>query len=362
MKTGKTIVELAQEIDRRANAKRDYIVDTSAAKVRQIEATNDIALQFSDQSHVVNNFAHGQIASHTGIPKPYYDKMRAEAPALLASNVETWFAKYPAPRMVRCLDDNVRAFLSDRYRRDLENEDIAEAALPVLADEDLTIMSCEITDRRLYIKAVSTKMFRDVPTGRRWGDGTHTIFDTCAPAVTISNSEVGAGALNVEAGYFTRACTNLAMWSDRGMKKYHVGGRAEALSDNIYALLSDKTRALTSAAIISQLRDVVKGAFDEAKFDASIADLAKTAERVIDADPVKVVERLAKRERMTQDERGSVLAHLIKGGDLTQYGLLNAVTRTAEDLPSYDRATEFERLGGKMIDLSFAEWKELVAA
>jgi hypothetical protein len=33
------------------------------------------------------------------------------------------------------------------------------------------------------------------------------------------------------------------------------------------------------------------------------------------------------------------------GGDLTSWGLGNAVTRMAQDVPSYDRSTELESIG-----------------
>ena len=54
--------------------------------------------------------------------------------------------------------------------------------------------------------------------------------------------------------------------------------------------------------------------------------------------------------------------HLILGGSLTQYGLHAAITRTAEDLADYDRATAFEQLGGKIIELPRAEWRALATA
>ena len=50
-----------------------------------------------------------------------------------------------------------------------------------------------------------------------------------------------------------------------------------------------------------------------------------------------------------------MLKHLIKGGDLSAWALANAVTRAAADLESYDRATEFEALGGKVIELPVAD-------
>jgi hypothetical protein len=43
-------------------------------------------------------------------------------------------------------------------------------------------------------------------------------------------------------------------------------------------------------------------------------------------------------------------------------GLINAVTRTAEDAKSYDRATELEMAGAIVLDLKPTEWRELALA
>ena len=45
-----------------------------------------------------------------------------------------------------------------------------------------------------------------------------------------------------------------------------------------------------------------------------------------------------------------VAAHC-KGAFLSLWGLANAVTRSAEDCESYDRAIEMERIGGQVIEL-----------
>jgi hypothetical protein len=54
--------------------------------------------------------------------------------------------------------------------------------------------------------------------------------------------------------------------------------------------------------------------------------------------------------------------HLITGGDLSRYALINAVTRTAEDVPSYDRATELETLGYRLMELPQREWSAIANA
>ena len=57
-----------------------------------------------------------------------------------------------------------------------------------------------------------------------------------------------------------------------------------------------------------------------------------------------------------------MLKHLIDAGDLSQFGMLNAVTRTAEDIESYDRATEVERLGSSVLYLPTTTWREIATA
>lgn len=357
MKTGRSLSDLAAEIERQRETKRDFVTTTAA--MQMVAQPNGVSLAMpGDLGFGVNSVAHDQIGLHTGIPSKYYDRMLAEAPDLLANNVNRWFSKYPAERMVRTLDGHVRAFLSESYRP-LENADLAEAVLPILLDLRVQIMSCEITERRLYIKAVDERIQKDVPTGKKMGDG-HTFFDTCSPAIVISNSEVGFGALRIDTGVWTRLCTNLAVVQEAGMKRRHVGAKTSlAEGEEIRHLLSDATKEATDRAIWMQVRDIVKGAFDEARFQALAMKMGKLSERPIEGDLVKVVELSAKRFGATEGERSSILKHLAEGGDLSQYGLFNAFTRTAQDIESYDRATEFERMGGEVLELPADEWRTL---
>lgn len=354
-KTGRTLTELAAEIQRRADAKKDFIAPAERMKMIVTDDKPMVTLRGVDSVFGVNESAHGQFAEFAGIPTAYYRRMQAENPNLLATNVNEWLARMAGGkrRMLRTLDGNVRALLSDGYRA-LENEDLAEAVLPVLFDMDLMILSCEITDRRLYIKAVDRSIERDVPTGKTMGDGSHTIFDTVSPAIIISNSEIGGGALSIETGVNTKACTNLAMFG-ANMRKYHTGKRAE-LSDEVYALLTDDTRKATDRAVWMQTRDLVRSAFDVAKFEALTLKLTKASGDRIEAEKVvDVVERVGKRFSFTGEERNGVLAALIKDGDLSRYGLHSAVTRYSQETAvSYDRATELERIGGDIIEMEEA--------
>jgi hypothetical protein len=373
MKTGRTLTELAQEIERQATTKRDYLASTAGVEMvvkEEWNATSEPDLQVltsvvklqleGNGSLEVANLAHEQIGEFTNIPRAYYKRMLEDEPDLLAKNVNTWLQAKPATRMIRTLDGRARAFVSNGYRP-LDYLQLAEAVLPVLGALDLEVMSCELTERRIYIKAVDKSILVDCPSGRRMGDGSHVFFDTCSPAIVISNSEVGCGALAVETGVWTKVCTNLMIATQRSMRKYHLGSRMD-LGEEVTALLSDETRQKTDAALWAQVRDVVRGAFDKARFEAFVAEMGATAEQKILGDPVKVVEVAAKKLGITEVERPSVLRHLIEGGDLSRYGLFNAVTRAAEDVTDYDRATEFERMGGRVIELPKVEWDTLAIA
>lgn len=367
MKTGKSLSELAAEIERQATTKKDYIADTTAIEMHtNPDPKGAVQLRMGPNNFGVNDIAHEQIAEHAGIPKKYYDRMRAEHPQLLATNVNEWFNKNPAKRLVRTLDGKARALLSDKFPTDLDNYDFAGATLPILAQRRLTVMSCEITERRLYIKAVDEQLHRDVPVGHKMGDGSHTIFDTCSPVVILSNSEVGFGRLVVETGVYTRACTNMALWAGGGMKRTHVGAKHKLLDgvdvQDLDNVLSSATKRKTMEALWLQVRDVITAAFDEKMFDKRLEKLEAAAKNRITGNVEKVMEVVQKAFEINETEKGSIFRHLIEGGSLTQYGLHAAITRSAQDLDSYDRATELEYIGGKVIELPKMDWTRIAEA
>ena len=56
------------------------------------------------------------------------------------------------------------------------------------------------------------------------------------------------------------------------------------------------------------------------------------------------------------------MRHLIVEGDLTAHCLVNAVTHYSQEVADYDRATDFEALGGKLIELPASDWRAVVTA
>jgi hypothetical protein len=115
-------------------------------------------------------------------------------------------------------------------------------------------------------------------------------------------------------------------------------------------------------AFFLKVRDVVQAAVSEATFLQTARKLQRTLGIRLTGDPVKAVEVLAQRYTLNDDERTGVLRHLIEDGELSGFGLVNAVTHYSQKVESYDRATEFEALGGRLLELTAPEWKGLAEA
>lgn len=351
MKTGKTLQELAAELERQQLAKKDLIVSTG---VLSMDSRDDggIALNVMGgqmiQHYDVGEIAHRQIGQFLKIPATYYDRMRREYPQLLTLNANGWFAKMPqAKRMLRTLDGTARALLSDRYRR-IDNFEVASAVLPIISRmEGAGVESCELTDSRMYLKVVNPRVTAEIKKG-----------DIVQAGVLISNSEVGMGSVTVSPLIYRLVCSNGMIAEDGKLRKYHVGRANESRED--FSIYRNETIEADDKAFLMKLEDSVKAAVDQARFAAIVDKLRESTEATFQPQQVQQVVELASKEYgFTDSESSGILGHLAAGGDLSLYGLANAVTRQAQDVASYDRSTELEAAGYRIITMAPSLWRSL---
>lgn len=341
MKQGRTLDELGKELERQRQVRKDLVVDTRhlSATTNEKGTTVSINVNGEKQQYGLTELAHQQIAARLQIPYRYYQKMQKEQPQLLDENINTWFNYAPERRMVRIMDDNIRAFLSDRYRR-LDNLELCSAVLPIIGDMNgVEINSCEVTPTHMYLKVINKKMKAEVALG-----------DVVQAGFVISNSEVGLGSLRVEPLVYRLVCKNGMICKDYMQKKYHVGKQVTG-GDEAYELYSEETLMQDDKAFFMKVQDTVRCAVDEAKFMLTVNKMREAMDIPIENDPVQAVEVLADKFMLTQAERGDVLRQLFIGGDTSRYGLLNAVTAASRLAPDYERATELERIGGEILEL-----------
>jgi len=349
----KDIVELAKELKRQEQTRVDVVVPTEQLKMETTLADADVMMSvpvqqedetFEDRLFGITEFAHGQIADKTGIPRKYYEKLReSEKNKLLAENVNSWLPEKDK-RLVRILDGNVRALLSDRYRV-IDNYDIQTLAIEEFlkirnSGMNLDIQRLDLTETHMYIKALSKDLVDEII------DKPKNRTDPVGGGIIIRNSEVGAGAFRVEPFMLVYRCTNGLIGEDRFVKVHLGRERGIGIID-----WSDDTLRLEDEALWSKITDMIHATFDPKIFHAWVDKLNGVAQVEIEK-PKIAVDNIVKRYRFSKQQHEDLLNQFMKESP-TQYGMSMAVTRLAqlEGKEDYDAQIKMEEIGNDIIGL-----------
>lgn len=371
MNKGIGLEALAKEVQRQREVRKDLNAHTSAMTAKVVDAGTKptVALALKNgktTTYDIASLGHEQIGEYLKIPKPYYERMLDEAPLLLADNINAWLAKRDERRMVRVLDGKVRAVLSNTYHP-MDNYELMQAVLPVLAKHKVEVMSADVTERRLYIKAIIPALSEALPAGRFWLDDKHAIGHgttetRIVSAITISNSEVGDGSLSVAPSVFDTWCTNLAVMREAAMRKYHVGRRTGREDDASVIVYKDDTRKADDKALWLKVRDTVEASFDEQHFRKAIAQMRNATEQNIEGDNLPaVIEAVGDEYDLPLGFDAKLLANLTKRADSSRFGVAAAVTALANTQKDYELSTELEAIGGDILT-NDTVWKVIAKA
>lgn len=354
MQTGKNLSDLAATVMAQADMRHDFLAATKATSVDVVDGKARLVVE-NEGSYRLNETAMSQIGEWAGVPAKYAARMAAEAPELMAQNFNHWLHSADDSRMVRTWRNGshiARAFLSDRFRR-IDNDLVLGTIVETLgAIEEqvgrIELRSMEVTERRLYIQAVFPRLEGEVGKG-----------DVVQAGVSITNSEIGYGAFSVSPLVFRLVCLNGLIMPDGRLRANHVGRRldAEAITYQSDTIMADN-RALSLKA-----RDTILAAASEATLTSHLGKLRALTEGEQIARPVEAVRVLGNELGLTQERSNRVLESLIKGGDMSRWGVLNALTAQAHDTSlSYDDAYAFEQAGAKVLDLPRKEWVRIAEA
>ena len=327
MKAGLTIEELAAEIMRQKDAKTDYIVNSSRLCMENYGTDLVLRVLGDDNTDRIEpldiaDTAHRQIGTRLGIPAKYYEKMLSEHPDLLTTNVNTWFVREPAQRMLRVLDGKIRAYLSNSYMR-MDHYEIFASVLPVIGEiPDVQFVSCHITESHMYIKVVNPNLTSEIAPG-----------DIVKAGVVISNSEVGLGSVSVQPLIYRDLNGNGIVVSGVTKNRIHRG-RVNSAEEHFL---------LTSQEVLTE---------------ADRTFLTKN-QPMNTADIPAVVHTTSRDFGITDAEQSGVLQRLTESDDLSLYGLANAVTRHSQDIENYDRATDLKGIGYNILSMPQRQWNRI---
>jgi hypothetical protein len=336
MLPGRTMPAIMQELERQMNNKRDFLMPTSFL---MMSPGSKLVNKNSKKELDLTNHAHTQIANYLKIPQQYYDRMRIDQPHLLAANVNTWLGNQPAGqrRLIRTLDGRCRAFLSNRFLP-IDNFDLVKILLPVIIESGCKIISAEITETRLYIKAVTDRITGEVKLGEKVQAG-----------IVIQNSEVGLSRVEVSTLAYFLGCLNGAIINELAQVRHHIGKRINESDLEANSVYSKETVAADVRAYLLKARDSVRAALNQAMFTKILSNMRKAAGEQIE-NVEEVMEDVTDRYNLTSDECSAIMKNLINGGDTSWFGLSNAVTLAAhKTVTDYDKSTELERIGGHLL-------------
>ncbi len=352
MKPGVTIEELATEIVRQNDCKEDYVINTNHLLMERNGP--DLLLRILDDSGQdriepldISSTAHRQLGKHLSIPAKYYSKMAEEYPDLLVTNVNAWFERSDAQRMLRVLDGSARALLSNRYLR-MDHFPITQAVVPIIGEmPEIRFESCQITDNRMYIKVVNPLLEAEI-----------TPNDVVQAGILINNSEVGLGSVSVQPMIY-RVQSNTGMFvNDAGTRRNHVG--RTHFAELHFQLNAPSHSVLDDQAFLQTLQSSVRATADTDRFQQVVEMMRSAREaRINTSDISGVIRQTGKGFGITESEQTGVMQRLMENGEMSQYGLANAVSQHSLDVESYDRATELEGIGFSIMSMPQRQWNQI---
>ena len=111
MRNGRTLEELARELTRQLETKKDLVLPPSAMR-HETDGQGETRLVIDHPDggrFAVTELARRQLAGKLNIPYAYFERMRTEQQDLLDRNVNTWLQCDEGHKMVRTLDGQARA-------------------------------------------------------------------------------------------------------------------------------------------------------------------------------------------------------------------------------------------------------------
>lgn len=338
----------AQSVLERLDAEvpKDRLVPSK--QVEFVPLGDGVELMLGDAKQGIHDHAFGQLCQAVDLHRAWAKRLRdwsvgngdADwARELLAETLRKLFKHGPAKDkrfFVRSVDDQIRGWLSDRYRvldcRPLiqafhKHAIVNAGAVPVRAYS---------LDTKVAIRVVMPEVFEPI-------EGI-----PCMYGLEWHNSDFGHGAHSLRSFIHMPWCTNEATRDDV-LKQVHIGKR---LSDDFD--FSMRTRQLDQKTAVAALGDFCKGLLGPAKIAESMEVLRTAHEKKCDD---KTARRIVS-TTLTKGEADKVVELFNSTDDINmppgenRLRLSNAISFLANNTKDRYRALTMERLAGRVSGLA----------
>ena len=266
----------------------DRLVRGDALQFRAAENLPEILITLPDREQekvdqTLHRNAIYQMAQTTDMPVKFLDSLQAVAEPwgreLLAHNLQTVFnRRFQKKRyLLRSLQQEVRGFLSDSYRR-IDSRPVVEAFATAVQEKGALPYEGYVTDTKIAIQAIMPEVYEPVPG------------EVVAYGLSLENSDFGNGALSVRAYLLRIWCSNLAITQEE-MRQVHLGKRLD--ESMIY---SERTYELDAQATVSALKDVIQRQLNAEQLQQHMELIRRANDRPVDASQAREMLRKASAE------------------------------------------------------------------
>jgi hypothetical protein len=335
------------------------------------------------------------LSSKLGIPRAYLRKMRADAPDLLAANVNGWMhGRRSMGDVIRPGVDKqfllrlfrgengpgvARALLSDRFGI-IDNFDVVTAALQGIRDAGVAIdgdgISADLSDRKMFMRVPAPEIgvlaptllagyrspFRDANVEEQRNHGWNLDRARQAAAsegmtpdeeklvfagLEIRNSEVGDGSFTIAPVLTINVCKNGLTITTEALRRVHIGAKLEVGTINWSADTMEKSREL----IVARTRDAVKSFLNVEFVQRMVDQITEQAVTPLEK-PQDTVEAVSKKLMFSAEETRGILDHFMRGGQMTAGGVMQAMTSFSQTLADADRAHDLDDKALEVLELA----------
>jgi hypothetical protein len=254
---GRTSVDAWERLKEQGRLMEDYLVPMGAGGRLWFDRPNDdgpllAVASAPDGSDLFTKSLHpngvNQLGERFGIPGGWLAQRasghpweRDAARALLnkyASNADRKTV------LVRAVGDEIRAVLSDRYKR-LDTVPVYGSFLSQAYAQGARLYDGAVTDLNSYLEVLLPEVVEVEIAG---GDPIHIVF-----GARIGTSDFGRGVLEVRGFYVQGACLN-GMVRKNALREVHLGRRMSDMAD----IMSDETMMKETEATRSAVGDIVR--------------------------------------------------------------------------------------------------------
>ncbi len=298
------------------------------------------------------------LADKLGIPARYFQKMREGHEYLLSQNVSHWLKQKQENYLLRTFVDAkeesgvARALLSDRFKT-IDNLDILITVLDAIKQSGLNIQidtdSCDLSEKRMYVRFTvpeieikAPELVRNYrPNGRSVdvGDGIISGF-------VITNSEVGHGSLTIMPRAVVLKCKNGMVNVSEKFAQKHLGAK---MGEYESIQWSDETKQKNLELIMNQVKDAIKLYVSEEYLGKFINDTIEKGAKQLE-HPMDCIKQVTNSLEISETKADDILNFFIKSGDLSAFGVTQAITLYASQVENPDEQYELENQAMQVLD------------